>query len=162
MSLGCVLSLGSNLGDRLAQLQVGLVVLRSRLGVTAISPVYETEPVGGPPQPAYLNAIVLARTPDPPTALAAAQAAEAAAGRTREGRWGPRSLDVDVIAVGAVVDDNPRLTLPHPSAHERAFVLMPWYDVDPTAALPTYGPVLALLDAAGHPGVVRRDDLVLS
>lgn len=150
-----VLSLGSNLGDRLAYLRGGLEVLRRALAVTAVSPVYETAPVGGPEQGRYLNAVVLAEAADPQTALDAAHAAERAAGRTREVRWGPRTLDVDVVTAGDVRSDDPVLTLPHPRAHERAFVLAPWLDVDPRADLPGHGPVAALLAALGTDGVAR-------
>lgn len=150
-----VLSLGSNVGDRLGFLRGGLASLRQRLAVTAVSPVYETAPVGGPEQGPYLNAVVLADADDPQAALDAAHAAERAAGRTREVRWGPRTLDVDVVTAGDVCSDDPALTLPHPRAHERAFVLAPWLDVDPEADLPGHGPVAALLVALGSDGVER-------
>jgi dihydroneopterin aldolase/2-amino-4-hydroxy-6-hydroxymethyldihydropteridine diphosphokinase len=132
------------------------------LRVTAVSPVYETAPVGGPEQPDFLNAVVLAVTDLPPAdLLRRAQAIEAAARRTREVRWGPRTLDVDIIAYGDRVSADPTLTLPHPRARERAFVLAPWRDTDPDAELPGYGPVAALLAAVGGQGVRRRDDLTL-
>ncbi|HEY5334466.1 MAG TPA: 2-amino-4-hydroxy-6-hydroxymethyldihydropteridine diphosphokinase, partial [Mycobacteriales bacterium] len=118
-----VLSLGSNVGDRMGHLRRGLGVLRTALDVTAVSPVYETEPVGGPEQGPYLNAVVLADAADAVAALEAARAAEVDAGRTRAVRWGPRTLDVDVIDAAATTSDDPVLTLPHPRAHERSFVL---------------------------------------
>ena len=83
--------------------------------------------------------------------LAAAHAAEAARQRTREVRWGPRTLDVDIISYGTVVSDDPELTLPHPRAHERAFVLVPWHDVDPAAELPGHGPVAGLIAGLANP-----------
>jgi dihydroneopterin aldolase/2-amino-4-hydroxy-6-hydroxymethyldihydropteridine diphosphokinase len=118
-----VLALGSNLGDRLAHLRGGLRVIAARTRVVAVSPVYETAPVGGPEQDDYLNAVVLVAERDPDTLLRIAHEAEAAEGRVRAERWGPRTLDVDVVASGDAVADRPDLTVPHPRAHERAFVL---------------------------------------
>jgi 2-amino-4-hydroxy-6-hydroxymethyldihydropteridine diphosphokinase len=155
-----VLSLGSNVGDRMGHLRRGVGVLRTALEVTAVSPVYETAPIGGPEQGPYLNALVLAEADDPRAALGAAQAAEADAGRTREVRWGPRTLDVDVIDAGATTSDDPVLTLPHPRAHERTFVLVPWLDVEPDAALPGHGSVAALVAGLGRDGVVRTDEVL--
>lgn len=149
-----VLGLGSNLGDRLGYLRLGLAVLRSRLPITAVSPVYETDPVGGPEQGRYLNAVVLADAPDGAAALIAAHAAEQAADRVRAERWGPRTLDVDVVDVEGVVSDDPELTLPHPRAAERSFVLAPWDDVDPGAVLAGRA-VRDLRDALGDPGIRR-------
>jgi 2-amino-4-hydroxy-6-hydroxymethyldihydropteridine diphosphokinase len=151
-----VLALGSNLGDRLANLQGGVDVLCTGPGLAdvAVSPVYKTAPVGGPVQPDYLNAVLVATTALPPRAvLARGQAAETALRRVREQRWGPRTLDVDVIVYGNEVSDDPELTLPHPRAHERAFVLAPWHDVDPAAVIPGRGPVADLLAAVGTAGV---------
>jgi 2-amino-4-hydroxy-6-hydroxymethyldihydropteridine diphosphokinase len=156
-----VLSLGSNLGDRLAHLRDGLATLATGVTVDAVSPVYETAPVGGPEQPEYLNAVVLVTTDLPPyELLALAHRAEAAAGRERAERWGPRTLDVDVVAYDDLVSDDPGLTLPHPRAHERAFVLRPWLDVDPGATLPGQGRVSRFFDTLND-GVRRRDDLAL-
>ena len=140
-----VLSLGSNRGDRIAHLRAGVDLLSQVLPVLATSPVYETEPVGVTGQSPYLNCVVVAGSDDPELALAAAQRAEELRGRLRASRWGPRTLDVDVVTVDAVVSADPRLTLPHPRAHERAFVLVPWCDVDPAAELPGRGAVRALL-----------------
>jgi 2-amino-4-hydroxy-6-hydroxymethyldihydropteridine diphosphokinase len=157
-----VIALGSNLGDRMANLQGAVDALCGPPGLSylAVSPVYETEPVGGPSQPDFLNAVLLATTVLPARAvLARGQAAEAARRRVRTVAWGPRTLDVDIIAYGDVVSDDPALTLPHPRAHERAFVLAPWHDVDPDAKLPGGGAVadlLAGLLAAGSAGAVRR------
>jgi 2-amino-4-hydroxy-6-hydroxymethyldihydropteridine diphosphokinase len=168
-----VLALGSNLGDRLATLQGGVDALLgppglgssgpgpSGLALVALSPVYETVPVGGPPQPEYLNAVLIAETTLPATALLRrGQAVEAAFGRVRQQVWGPRTLDVDVIVYGDVVSDDPELMLPHPRAWERAFVLAPWLDADPDAEIPGQGRVAELLAAAvarhgGQPGVRR-------
>jgi 2-amino-4-hydroxy-6-hydroxymethyldihydropteridine diphosphokinase len=156
-----VLALGSNLGDRLANLQGAVDVLCTGPGLAdaAVSPVYETAPVGGPVQPDYLNAVLVATTALPPRAiLDRGQAAETAMRRARGTRWGPRTLDVDVIVYGNQISDEPELTLPHPRAHERAFVLAPWHDVDPEAVVPGRGPIADLLAAIGTAGVrLRRD-----
>jgi 2-amino-4-hydroxy-6-hydroxymethyldihydropteridine diphosphokinase len=131
-----VLSLGSNLGDRMGFLALGLSLLEP----LAVSPVYETAPWGDVEQDDFLNVVALCSW-DAPEAWRRAVAAETAAGRVREVRWGPRTLDVDVVwATGS----DPALELPHPRAHERAFVLVPWLDVDPTAVLPGHGPVASL------------------
>ena len=150
-----VLSLGSNLGDRLAHLQAAVDALRASVGVTAVSGVWETDPVGGPVQDRFLNAIVLSPTADPEGLLAAARAAESARERVRGERWGPRTLDVDVIAAGSARRDTPELTVPHPRAHLRAFVLAPWLDVDPDAELPGRGSVGELLAAITDQAVRR-------
>lgn len=165
-----VLALGSNLGDRLANLQRGLDVLGDRqpgegpgLALTAVSAVYQTKPVGGPEQDDYYNAVALADSALPASAvLSRCFAAEAAAGRVRTVRWGPRTLDVDIIACGDEVSTDAELTLPHPRAHERAFVLAPWLELDPRAVLPGHGPVAGLLDAVSTAGLQRRPELRLS
>lgn len=160
-----VLSVGSNQGDRMAHLQSAADALRAEL--VAVSPVYETAPFGtdlsGGPQPPYLNAILIAEAElDAHAWLARAHAIEAAAGRERPRRWAPRTLDVDLIVVGPTCSADPELTLPHPRAHERAFVLVPWLDVEPDAVLPGVGPVRDLLAGLDGAGVHRRDDLALT
>jgi 2-amino-4-hydroxy-6-hydroxymethyldihydropteridine diphosphokinase len=156
-----VLALGSNLGDRLANLQGGVDALCAEPGLedVAVSPVYETAPVGGPGQPDYLNAVLVAATRMPARAvLRRGQAAEEALGRLRGERWGPRTLDVDIIVYGDQASSDPDLTLPHPRAHERAFVLAPWHDMQPGAVIPGRGRVADLLAAVGTAGVrLRRD-----
>ena len=159
-----VIALGSNLGDRRQELQRAVDELAATRGlrIITVSPVYETAPVGGPEQPDYLNAVVLAETYRPAAELLRrAHTIEVAAQRTREVRWGPRTLDVDIIAYGAETSSDPVLTLPHPRAHERAFVLAPWLDADPGAVLPGRGRVAALLAALPGGGARRRDDLAL-
>ncbi len=156
-----VLALGSNLGARLDILQGGVTAIAALPGVTvtAISPVYQTAPVGGPAQPDYLNAVVLARTTLPPRDLLKhVHEVEAAFDRVRVVRWGPRTLDIDIITYEGVTSDDPELTLPHPRAHERAFVLAPWHDADPAAELPGRGPVRGLLDAVGDGGIRRATE----
>jgi 2-amino-4-hydroxy-6-hydroxymethyldihydropteridine diphosphokinase len=162
-----VLSVGSNLGDRLGTLQ-GCVHAISGLpetDVLAVSPVYETAPVGGPAQPDYLNAVLVIETGlAPRDLLAATQRIEADFGRVRaEGseRFGPRTLDIDIISFGGEVSDDPVLTLPHPRAHERAFVLAPWHDLDPAASLPGRGAVAALLAGLDSDGVRRQPGMTL-
>jgi 2-amino-4-hydroxy-6-hydroxymethyldihydropteridine diphosphokinase len=153
-----VLALGSNLGDRRDILQgcVDAIAGIPEVQVMAVSPVYETVPVGGPPQPDYLNAVILARTTLPSKSLLdRLHEVEAAFDRVREVRWGPRTLDIDIITVDGEVSADPELTLPHPRAHERAFVLAPWHDVDPDAVLPGHGPVATLLAAADQSGIRR-------
>lgn len=128
------LGLGSNLGDRLAHLQGAIDGLAAAAAVTvvAVSKVYETDPVGGPVQDDFLNAVVALDTSlDPYSLLERAQQLERAAQRVREIRWGPRTLDVDVLHYGAVRLDDPELTIPHPRAGERGFVLAPLADVAP-------------------------------
>lgn len=159
-----VLSLGSNLGDRLEMLQGAVDALADTpdLLVLAVSPVYETDPVGGPAQPDYLNAVLVAEGPHPTrTLLERALAVENAFDRVRDVRWGPRTLDVDLIAVGDLVVDEPDLQLPHPRAAERAFVLVPWLDVDAAAELPDAGRVADLVERLDVSGLRRRDDLDL-
>ena len=161
-----VISLGANLGNRLETLQGAIDALEDTPGVRvkAVSPVYETEPWGVEPgsQPSYFNAVVLLKTTLPPSSLLErAHAVEEAFHRVRDERWGARTLDVDIVAYADVVSDDPHLTLPHPRAHERAFVLAPWHDLDPEARLPGRGAVADLLDAVTHDGVTTRKDLEL-
>jgi 2-amino-4-hydroxy-6-hydroxymethyldihydropteridine diphosphokinase len=147
-----VLSLGANLGDRAGAIRGAVAALKED-GLVARSTLYETPPWGPVEQPPYLNAVVVVRGPrDASGWLARAHELEQAAGRTREERWGPRTLDVDVVTVTEddgtpVLSDDPRLTLPHPRAHERAFVLLPWAALEPGAVLPGRGRVADLLAA---------------
>lgn len=166
-----VLSIGSNLGDRMARLQAAVDGLGT--SVRAVSPVYETDAWGGVEQGPFLNAIVIADDPglDGHGWLRLAQRLEQDNERVREVRWGPRTLDVDLVCcrddAGEVRCNDHDLTLPHPLAHERAFVLVPWLAVDPDAELSVADgrrPVqrlLADLDA-GERAAVRPTDLVLT
>jgi 2-amino-4-hydroxy-6-hydroxymethyldihydropteridine diphosphokinase len=161
-----VLALGSNLGGRMEALQGAVQAIADTPGVwvTAVSPVYETEPVGAPEGSRnFLNAVVLLDT-----TLAAgrlmdrALAIEDAFDRERsEVKNAPRTLDVDLIVVGDRRSDDEHLRLPHPRAAERAFVLRPWLDLDADAEIPGRGRVADLLAAIGESGIDRRDDLVL-
>ncbi|MGU3432896.1 2-amino-4-hydroxy-6-hydroxymethyldihydropteridine diphosphokinase [Actinomycetes bacterium M1A6_2h] len=157
-----VLSIGSNVGDSLAHLQSVLDDLAG--AVTGVSAVYSTLPWGGVEQQDFLNAVVLVDDDDTDCWgwLRRGQRLEQSAQRTRLQHWGPRSLDVDVVVCEDVRSDHPELVLPHPHAHERAFVLVPWMDVDPAATLGTVpvADLLAALPEADRHGV-RRTDLVL-
>jgi dihydroneopterin aldolase/2-amino-4-hydroxy-6-hydroxymethyldihydropteridine diphosphokinase len=150
-----VLSLGTNLGDRIARLRAGLEVIAQHVPVTSVSPVYETAPVGLLDQPAFLNIVATIGSDDPEAVFGAARAAEAAQGRLRSRHWGPRTLDVDVVAVDDIVSGDARLTLPHPRAHERGFVLIPWLALDPAARLPGAPSVRALVAALPDQDVRR-------
>ncbi|MFJ7237579.1 2-amino-4-hydroxy-6-hydroxymethyldihydropteridine diphosphokinase [Streptomyces olivaceus] len=161
-----VIALGANLGNRLETLQGAIDALEDTPGVRVkgVSPVYETEPWGVAPgsQPTYFNAVVVVKTTLPPSSLLErAHAVEEAFHRVRDEHWGPRTLDVDIVAYAEVVSDDPLLTLPHPRAHERAFVLAPWLDVDPEALLPGRGTVAVLLESVTREGVAPRADLEL-
>lgn len=163
----CVIALGSNLGDRLNNLQGAVDSLADTpdVYVTSVSPVYETEPVDAPEgSRAFLNAVVLADTTlAARTLLERALAVEDAFGRERTGQYGePRTLDVDLIAVGERRANESDLMLPHPKAAERAFVLAPWHDLEPDAEFPGQGPVKSLLEQVGTEGVTKRDDLTLN
>ncbi|WP_062994541.1 2-amino-4-hydroxy-6-hydroxymethyldihydropteridine diphosphokinase [Nocardia mikamii] len=170
-----VLSIGSNLGDRLAHLRSVVEALSPQL--VAVSPVYSTAPWGGVPQEDFLNAVVVVEDSElgPRDWLARGQQLEQRSGRVREIRWGARTLDVDVIWCAELRPEGPRpvtsadpeLTLPHPQAHNRAFVLVPWAEVEPDATLEVAGRIrpirdlLAELDPADVEGV-RLTDLSLS
>jgi dihydroneopterin aldolase/2-amino-4-hydroxy-6-hydroxymethyldihydropteridine diphosphokinase len=166
-----VVALGSNLGDRMESLQAAVDSLGADPGlqVVAVSPVVETDPVGGPEQDDYLNAVAVIRCSlAPRDLLRVCQRVEAERGRERLVRWGPRTLDVDVVAFGGLVSSDrghdPELVVPHPRAWQRAFVLNPWSQLDPTAVLPgpDGGSVSELAAQAPDAGGVRqRPDLRL-
>jgi 2-amino-4-hydroxy-6-hydroxymethyldihydropteridine diphosphokinase len=148
-----VIALGANLGDRRAALQGALDGLRATPGieVLAVSSLYETDPVGGPEQPEYANAVIRVQSAISARGLLdRAHELEAAWERTRQVRWGPRTLDIDIIDVDGQVSDGPLLTLPHPRAHERGFVIVPWLEIEPDAVLVGHGPISGLhVDASG-------------
>ena len=150
------LGLGSNLGDRLELLQQAVDLLAEHgVAVTEGSRVWESEPVGGPDdQPAYLNAVVRARTEgDAYDTLDAANRVEAVLGRTRDERWGPRTIDIDVLLCEDLVLDDPSLILPHPRLTKRAFVVLPLLEIDPDPVLPGGVHVLDVASPSGeaHP-----------
>lgn len=145
------LALGSNLGDREAFLRAAVAGIPD---IVAVSSVYETGPVGGPAQGEYLNAVVALETElSPRELLEVARRLESEAGRVRTTRWGPRTLDVDVLLVGDLTVDDADLQVPHPRMGERAFVLAPLADVNPT--------LVPAERAAWARGEVRRTDLSL-
>lgn len=158
------LALGSNLGDRLEYLQAAVDALTDSPEIlqVSVSPVYETVPIGGPEeQPLFLNAVlVIDTTLSARSLMERAQAAEAAFGRTREVPKGPRTLDVDVLAVGDTTVEDEDLQVPHPRLADRAFVLIPWADVDPNFTVPGFGRVEDLSSAVDATGVRRTDDVL--
>jgi 2-amino-4-hydroxy-6-hydroxymethyldihydropteridine diphosphokinase len=161
-----VISLGSNLGERLTSLQGAINALADtpEVWITGVSPVYETDPVDAPAgSETFLNAVVLLDTTLAATRLLdRAHAIEDAFGRDRSaGENSPRTLDVDIIVVGDRRRDDEVISLPHPRAAERAFVLQPWYDVEPDAEIPDAGLIAELLEKCDRSGLTRRDELAL-
>lgn len=159
-SVPVVVALGANLGNAPRTLALAVRSLTGPGGPlrdACCSDLVVTDPVGGPEQPDYVNAVVTAVTSRPARLLLAdLHAVEARFGRTRDVRWGARTLDLDLVAYGDTVSDDPHLTLPHPRAHERGFVLVPWLDADPAATLAVDGESVAvadLLDRVGRDGV---------
>lgn len=153
-----VLGLGSNLGDRAAILAGALRELDALEGLTltAVSSLYETVPVGGPVQDDFLNLVAMGECAlSARELLSACQAIEADFDRVREVRWGPRTLDIDIVSFGHEVSDDPILTLPHPRAAERSFVCVPWLEIDPSAALPGVGEVGDLVASRPSGDVIR-------
>lgn len=139
MGVAAFLGLGSNLGDRLANLQAAVDALQTEPGlwVTASSRVWETAPVGGPPQPDYLNAVIRVETDlSARDLLDVARRAESRLGRVRRERWGARSLDVDILLYDEEQIDEPELVVPHPRMTQRAFVLLPLLELEPDPVLP--------------------------
>lgn len=133
------LGLGSNIEDRLAHLRDAVRMLRDDEGIRVVrsSRVWETDPVGGPPQGDFLNAVIEVEAPsDPRALLASAHRVEAALGRERAIRWGPRTIDIDVLLIGDRTIDDPDLIVPHPRLTERAFVLLPLLELESDLALP--------------------------
>ncbi|ALE04277.1 2-amino-4-hydroxy-6-hydroxymethyldihydropteridine pyrophosphokinase (plasmid) [Arthrobacter sp. ERGS1:01] len=156
-----ILALGSNLGERRGTLSaaVGDLVDRPEVRLRDVSPVVSTKPVGGPAgQPDFLNMVIAVDTTlDPYELLAHCQAVELAHHRVREVRWGARTLDVDIICYGELHSDDPVLTLPHPRAAERAFVLYPWSLMEPNATLAGRSVAALAADAADMPGIEHAE-----
>ena len=161
-----VISIGSNLGDRVFNLQGAVDALGDtpEVWLTGVSPVYETEPVDAPEgSDDFLNIVVTVDTTlSAATLLDRALAIESAYGRERGEPNAPRTLDVDLIVVGDRRSEDDTLVLPHPRAAERAFVLVPWLDLESDADLPGYGAVADLVEEVGRDGVTRRDDIELT
>jgi len=141
-----VISLGANIGEPKANLDLAIDLLREATEVLAVSSYLQTKPIGGPEQPDYLNAVVIIESVLPAKdLLALLNGIETAMGRTREVHWGPRVIDLDLIQYGGLLVKDEKLTLPHPRAHERRFVLAPWFEIDPEAVLLTHGRISDLL-----------------
>ena len=142
-----VISLGANIGDPKANLDLAVALLREATDVIAVSSYLQTKPVGGPEQPDYLNAVAIVESELPAKdLLAVLNGIETAMGRTREIHWGPRVIDLDLIQYGGLLVSDEKLTLPHPRAHERRFVLAPWFEIEPEAILLTHGRISDLLN----------------
>ena len=142
-----VISLGANIGDPKANLDLAIGLLREATEVIAVSNYLQTKPVGGPEQPDYLNAVAIVESELPAKdLLAVLHGIETAMGRTREIHWGPRVIDLDLIQYGGLLVNDEKLTLPHPRAHERRFVLAPWFEIEPDAVLLTHGRISDLLN----------------
>jgi 2-amino-4-hydroxy-6-hydroxymethyldihydropteridine diphosphokinase len=159
------ISLGSNLGDRLGNLQGAIDAIADTpdVHIVAVSSVYETTPVDAPDgSPDFLNAILLVDTTLRPTTLLDRMlAVEDAFGRERAERNAPRTLDIDLVSVGDLRVHDEDLTLPHPRAHERAFVLVPWVELDQRAEIPGHGYIIDLITELDVSGVRKRDDVGL-
>lgn len=141
-----VVALGANLEEPEAAVELAIMLLEQSTNLLARSSLYSTKPVGGPPQPDYVNAVCIIDSDLPAhDLLALLHGIEKSMGRVREERWGPRVIDLDLITYGALLLEEEDLTLPHPRAHERRFVLEPWLEIDPDAELPLHGPVRDIL-----------------
>jgi 2-amino-4-hydroxy-6-hydroxymethyldihydropteridine diphosphokinase len=141
-----VVALGANIGSPREQMDVAIALLREATEVKAVSTYFVTKPVGGPEQPDYLNAVCILESELPALdLLAVLQGIEKSLGREREVRWGPRTIDLDLIQYGSLLSAAAELELPHPRAHERRFVLEPWCEIEPDAILLTHGKISELL-----------------
>ena len=141
-----VIALGANIGNPREQMDLAVALLKESLEVSAISSYYVTAPVGGPEQPDYLNAVCLAESELPAAELLALlHGIEKVLGRERIEKWGPRTIDLDLVQYGAILSYAKELQLPHPRAHERRFVLEPWVEIEPDALLLTHGKISELL-----------------
>jgi 2-amino-4-hydroxy-6-hydroxymethyldihydropteridine diphosphokinase len=148
------LALGTNLGDRSANLQAAVAALPRMLNIERISPIYETPPWGLIEQPMFLNLVIEGRTSlDPRELLDGLKNLETQLGRVAGPRWGPRKIDLDILFFDDLVIDLPGMTIPHPHLHERVFVLVPLVDIAPGLCHPvlhkTVSEILGLLDATG-------------
>ena len=142
-----VVALGANLDEPRKAIELAIELLKQSTDVIAISSMYETAPVGGPEQDNYINAVVTLESELPAAdLLALLHGIEKSMGRVRDERWGPRVIDLDLIQYGTLLSKSEELTLPHPRAHERRFVLQPWFEIEPDAILLTHGPIKELLE----------------
>jgi len=142
-----VVALGANLGDPKEQIDVAVTLLREATEVVAVSSYYVTKPVGLLDQPDFINAVCILES-DLPAAdlLSLLHGIEKTLGRERHEKWGPRTLDLDLIQYGTLLSKAEELQLPHPRAHERRFVLEPWHEIEPDAVLLTHGKISQLLE----------------
>ena len=142
-----VVAVGANIGNPQEQMEIAIQLLKQATHVLAVSSFYRTTPVGGPDQPDYINAVLLLESELPAMdLLSLLHGIEKSLGRERIERWGPRTIDLDLIQYGALLSSANELMLPHPRAHERRFVLEPWFEVEPQAILLTHGPISDLLE----------------
>mgnify|MGYP000722069225 CR=1 FL=1 len=141
-----VVALGANIGNPKEQMDLAVAMLKEATIVTAVSSYYTTKPVGGPEQPDYINAVCILESDLPALdLLSLLQGIEKSLGRERVERWGPRTIDLDLIQYGSLLSKAEELELPHPRAHERRFVLEPWHEIEPDAVLLTHGKISELL-----------------
>lgn len=141
-----VVALGANIGNPSEQMNLAIAILKEATDVIAVSTFYTTKPVGGPEQPDYLNAVCILESELPALdLLSLLQGIEKSLGRERLERWGPRTIDLDLIQYGSLLSKAEELELPHPRAHERRFVIEPWHEIEPDAVLLTHGKISELL-----------------
>ena len=142
-----VVALGANIGNPSEQIELALTMLRAATEVIAVSSLHTTQPVGGPEQPDYINAVCILESELPAAdLLSLLHGIEKTLGRERQERWGPRTIDLDLIQYGGLLSSAEELELPHPRAHERRFVLQPWSEIEPDAILLTHGKISHLLE----------------
>ena len=142
-----VVALGANIGNPQEQMELAVAMLRESTDVIAVSKFYSTKPVGGPEQPDYLNAVCILESDLPALdLLSLLHGIEKSLGRERVEKWGPRTIDLDLIQYGSLLSKAEELELPHPRAHERRFVLEPWFEIEPDAILLTHGKISELLE----------------
>jgi 2-amino-4-hydroxy-6-hydroxymethyldihydropteridine diphosphokinase len=161
MTTSAYFSIGTNLGDRFANLQRALSLLQEEMAITAVSPIYVTEPWGDTDQPQFFNISVAAVTDLSPHAiLETIKSAEKTMGRVPTRHWGPRLIDIDLVLYGHEVVDEPDLKVPHPHMAERAFVLAPLADIIPTYIHPVTGQTIqAMLDQVDLHSVERLGEI---
>jgi 2-amino-4-hydroxy-6-hydroxymethyldihydropteridine diphosphokinase len=142
-----VVALGANIGNPQEQMGLAVAMLREATDVVAVSSFYITKPVGGPEQPDYINAVCILESELPAIdLLSLLHGIEKSLGRERAEKWGPRTIDLDLIQYGALLSSAAELQLPHPRAHERRFVIEPWHEIEPEAILLTHGKISDLLE----------------
>jgi 2-amino-4-hydroxy-6-hydroxymethyldihydropteridine diphosphokinase len=142
-----VVALGANIGNPKEQMDLAISLLRESTDVIALSSYYTTKPVGGPEQPDYINAVCTLESDLPALdLLSLLHGIEKSLGRERIEKWGPRTIDLDLIQYGGLLSKADELELPHPRAHERRFVLEPWHEIEPDAVLLTHGKISSLLE----------------